>query len=90
VHHLTRSLAVEWAQYGVRVNAVAPTYIATPLLEKVSVKHPGLLQQWLDDTPMQRLGTPEEIAAVVLFLASAASSLLTGSIINADAGFTSL
>jgi len=90
VHHLTRSLAVEWAQYGVRVNAVAPTYIATPLLEQVISEQPGMVQQWLDDTPMQRFGKPEEIAAAVLFLASAAASLLTGSIINADAGFTSL
>jgi len=89
VHHLTRSLAVEWAQYGVRVNAVAPTYIATPLIDQLRGQS-GLVQQWLDDTPMQRLGTPEEIAAVVLFLASAAASLVTGSIINADAGFTSL
>jgi len=89
VHHLTRSLAVEWAQYGVRVNAVAPTYIATPLIEQLR-EQSGLVQQWLKDTPMQRLGTPEEIASVVLFLASAAASLITGSIINADAGFTSL
>jgi len=89
VHHLTRSLAVEWAQYGVRVNAVAPTYIATPLIEQLR-EQSGLVQQWLDDTPMQRLGTPEEIASVVLFLASDAASLVTGSIINADGGFTSL
>jgi len=89
VHHLTRSLAVEWAQHGVRVNAVAPTYIATPLIDQLRGQ-PGLVEQWLDDTPMRRLGTPEEIASVVLFLASDAASLVTGSIINADAGFTAL
>jgi len=89
VHHLTRSLAVEWAQYGVRVNAVAPTYIATPLIEQLRGQS-GLVRQWLDDTPMRRLGTPEEIASVVLFLASDAASLVTGSIINADGGFTSI
>jgi len=89
VHHLTRSLAVEWAQYGVRVNAVAPTYIATPLLDKLR-DQPDLIAQWLDDTPMRRLGTPAEIAATVLFLASEAASLITGSIINADGGYTAL
>jgi len=89
VHHLTRSLAVEWAQAGVRVNAVAPSYIETPLLGQLHEK-PALLAQWLDATPMRRLGKPEEIASVVLFLASAAASLLTGSVIDADAGYTAV
>jgi len=89
VHHLTRSLAVEWAQAGVRVNAVAPSYIETPLLGQLHEK-PALLQQWLDATPMRRLGKPEEIASVVLFLASDAASLLTGSIIDADGGYTAV
>jgi len=89
VHHLTRSLAVEWAQHGVRVNAVAPTYIATPLLDTLR-EQPELIQQWLGATPMRRMGTPEEIASVVLFLATNAASLITGSIINADAGYTAV
>jgi NAD(P)-dependent dehydrogenase (short-subunit alcohol dehydrogenase family) len=67
VHHLTRSMAAEWAEYGVRVNAVAPTYI---------------------ETPMGRMGTPEEVASAVLFLASGAASLMTGTIVNVDGGFT--
>jgi NAD(P)-dependent dehydrogenase (short-subunit alcohol dehydrogenase family) len=88
VHHLTRSLATEWAEYGVRVNAVAPTYIDTALLD--TVKGAAELKKiWISDTPMQRLGKPEEIASVVHFLASDASSLLTGSIVLADGGFTS-
>lgn len=87
VHHLTRSLAVEWAGRGVRVNAVAPTYIETPLLHGLE-RQPGLVSRWLDMTPGRRMGQPHEIASVVQFLASDASSLLTGSIITADAGYT--
>ena len=87
VHHLTRSLAVEWAPHGIRVNAVAPTYIATELTQFV-YDNPGLMQNWVGGTPMNRMGTPDEIAAVVLFLASPASSLLTGAIVAADGGYT--
>lgn len=87
VHHLTRSLAAEWATRGVRVNSVAPTYIDTPLLEFAREDKP-MFEQWLDMTPMHRVGLPEEIASVVLFLTSDASSLLTGSIVSADAGYT--
>lgn len=87
VHHLTKSLAVEWAMRGVRVNAVAPTYIDTPLLNGLE-SQPGLVSRWLEMTPAGRLGKPHEIASVVQFLASDASSLLTGAIINVDAGYT--
>ena len=87
VHHLTKSLAAEWAQRGVRVNAVAPTYIATPLT-LFGKEKPAMFQTWLDMTPMGRLGEPEEIASTVLFLASDAASLLTGSIVVADGGYT--
>lgn len=89
VHHLTRSLAVEWAKRGVRVNAVAPTYIETPLLHGLE-SQPGLIERWLDLTPMGRMGKPFEIASVVQFLASDASSLMTGAILRADAGYTCL
>ena len=88
VHHLTRSLAVEWAERGVRVNAVAPTYVNTPLLNFARDDNPALYEDWMSRTPLKRAGEPEEIAAVVLFLASDASSLLTGSIITADGGYT--
>ena len=87
VHHLTRSLATEWAQSNVRVNAVAPTYIDTPLVHSVSGVE-KLMPHWLRDTPMGRLGRTDEIASVVAFLASDASSLMTGSIVLADGGFT--
>lgn len=88
VHHLTRSLAVEWAERGVRVNAVAPSYVNTPLLNFARNDNPELYADWMSRTPIKRAGEPEEIASVVLFLASDASSLLTGSIINADGGYT--
>ena len=86
VHHLTRSLAGEWASRGVRVNSVAPGYIDTTM-SGAGLRTPALSDIWLDNTPMRRGGTAEEIASVVLFLASDASSLLTGSIVVADAGY---
>ncbi len=87
VHHLTKSLAAEWGPRGVRVNAVAPTYIETPLTV-FGMQDKAMAQTWLDMTPMGRVGQPEEIASCVLFLASDASSLLTGSIVVADGGYT--
>jgi NAD(P)-dependent dehydrogenase (short-subunit alcohol dehydrogenase family) len=87
VHHLTKSLAAEWGARGVRVNAVAPTYIATPLNEFVK-SNPAMYDAWIGGTPMARLGKVEEIASVVLFLASDAASLMTGSIVLADGGYT--
>ncbi len=87
VHHLTKSLAAEWAERGVRVNSVAPTYIETSLT-KFGMEDERMYPVWLENTPMRRVGQPEEIASVVLFLASDASSLLTGSIVLADGGYT--
>lgn len=87
VHQMTSSLAAEWADRGVRVNAVAPTYIET---EMTSYRNnfEGMIEVWLRDTPMHRMGQPDEIASVVHFLASDASSLVTGTTVVADAGFT--
>ena len=87
VHHLTRCLAAEWGGRGVRVNAVAPTYIETKLIAHVH-DDPELAQHWIGGTPMNRMGRADEVASVVQFLASDASSLMTGSIVLADGGYT--
>jgi NAD(P)-dependent dehydrogenase (short-subunit alcohol dehydrogenase family) len=87
VHQLTKSLAAEWAPRGVRVNAVAPTYIDTPMTA-YAAQDKTMFAAWMDGTPMGRMGETSEVASVVLFPASDASSLLTGSIVVADAGYT--
>jgi NAD(P)-dependent dehydrogenase (short-subunit alcohol dehydrogenase family) len=87
VHHLTKSLAAEWANRGVRVNAVAPTYIDTPL-NRFGIENPEMYKHWIGGTPMGRMGRIDEIGSVALFLASDAASLLTGSIVLADGGYS--
>ncbi|CAI9121594.1 SDR family NAD(P)-dependent oxidoreductase [Brytella acorum] len=87
VHQYIRSLAAEWAPSGIRVNAVAPTYIETTLT-RFGMEKPALYDRWIDGTPMGRVGQPDEVASVVQFLASDAASLMTGAIVNVDAGFT--
>ena len=85
VHHLTRSLAAEWGPYGVRVNALAPGYIKTDMSP---VDEPRYRRHWIEDAPLQRYGTVEELAPAILFLASDASSFVTGSVLVADGGYT--
>lgn len=86
---LTKSLAVEWASRGVRVNSISPGYIETALTAR-SRAMPERLQEWLFRTPMGRIGKPEDIAAAVLYLASDASSFVTGSDLSIDGGYTAV
>jgi NAD(P)-dependent dehydrogenase (short-subunit alcohol dehydrogenase family) len=89
VHMLTKALAVEWVEKGVRVNAVAPGYVGTEMTLKMR-ERPELFDVWMDMTPMKRCGEPSEIASAILFLASPASSYVTGSILSVDGGYTAL
>jgi NAD(P)-dependent dehydrogenase (short-subunit alcohol dehydrogenase family) len=85
---LTKSLALEWARYDIRVNAVAPHYLETPLTEGLRASdkvYAGLVKQ----IPMRRFGKPSEIVGAVLYLSSQASSYTTGTVIVADGGYLS-
>ena len=91
VHQLTRALALEHAEDGIRVNAVAPGEVNTPMIKAGRDKPPtgDELQELANATiPIKRLAEPEEIAEVVLFLASEKSSYMTGAIVPVDAGYT--
>jgi NAD(P)-dependent dehydrogenase (short-subunit alcohol dehydrogenase family) len=87
VHHMTRSLAAEWAERGVRVNCVAPTYVDTAM-SRGGFTEADRFPIWMDMTPMKRVARPDEIASVILFLASDASSAMTGSVVVVDCGYT--
>jgi tropinone reductase I len=84
---LTRNLAAEWASVGIRVNAVAPWYIHTPLAEPV-LAVPQYRAAVLERTPLGRIGEPEEVASVVAFLCMPAASYVTGQCLAIDGGFT--
>lgn len=87
VELLTRSLAIDWAPRGVRVNTVAPAYVKTDLTAGLAA-HPVLGERIVQRTPMHRFGQPDEIAGAVVFLASDASLYVTGQTIGVDGGWT--
>ena len=85
---LTKVLAIEWAQYGITVNCIAPTFVETPLTRPMFETIPGFREQVLRNIPLGRLGRPEEVAAAVVFLASDAAALITGVTLPVDGGWT--
>jgi NAD(P)-dependent dehydrogenase (short-subunit alcohol dehydrogenase family) len=84
---MTRSLACEWARDGIRVNAVAPGYVATELVETLKRNGQMNLQAIERRTPMGRLAQPAEIARAISFLASDAASYITGTVLSVDGGW---
>jgi tropinone reductase I len=86
VNQLTKYLSVDWGKDNIRVNAVAPWYIDTPLTEKY-VKSEEFLKRIHSRTPFGRIGKPEEVASVIAFLAMPASSYVTGEVVAVDGGF---
>lgn len=84
--HVTRSLALEWGPRGVRVNAIAPGFVLTDLTRKLWSQQK--MQDWgMANTPLRRLGEPDDMVGTALFLASAASSFMTGQVLYVDGGF---
>ncbi len=88
VVQMTRTLAVEWAPSGVRVNAIAPGHIGTALVRRQWEVEPHLKEFFLTRTPIGRLGTPADVAGPVVFLAGDAAAMITGQIIAVDGGYT--
>jgi Tropinone reductase 1 len=86
LHQMTRNLAVEWAEDGIRVNAVAPWYIRTRRTSE-PLSDPDYYEEVIGRTPMRRIGEPEEVASAVAFLCLPAASYVTGECIAVDGGF---
>jgi len=90
VAHLAKSLAVEWAASGIRVNAVAPGYVLTDLTRQIIEREPSLEAEWVSLIPQGRMATPEDVAGLVVFLASDVSSYMTAQQVTIDGGYTAV
>lgn len=90
VHQLAASLGVEWATEGLRVNTIAPGYVATDLTKVVIENEPELAQEWVSRIPMGRMATPEDLHGLAVYLASDASGYLTAQSIVIDGGYTAI
>ncbi|MGV8874525.1 MAG: SDR family oxidoreductase [Rhodococcus sp. (in: high G+C Gram-positive bacteria)] len=90
VAHLGRSLAVEWATAGIRVNSISPGYVLTDLTQAIIDKDPSISDDWIARIPQGRMAKPEDLAGLVTFLASDASAYLTAQEITIDGGYTAI
>ncbi|KAK9320217.1 hypothetical protein V1517DRAFT_329996 [Lipomyces orientalis] len=87
VIHMMKTFAAEWAKYKIRCNSISPGYMRTELVASFD---PNMVQHWIKSTPMGRMGLPDELQGVALWLASKASSFTTGADISVDGGYTTL
>lgn len=85
---LTRSVALETARHGVRVNAVCPSYIETPMVTSITEENPRMAERVTQASPMRRLGTPEEVASAIVYLCSDGASFINGTTLAIDGGLT--
>ncbi|MEA2510617.1 MAG: hypothetical protein QOJ59_104, partial [Thermomicrobiales bacterium] len=90
VVNLTRVLAIEWAEFGIRANAVCPTFVETPLTRPMFEKSEAFREDVLNRILLHRLATPEEIAAAVVFLASPGAAMVNGHPLPVDGGWTAI
>ncbi|WP_199671540.1 SDR family NAD(P)-dependent oxidoreductase [Salinisphaera sp. Q1T1-3] len=90
VNMLTKSLAAEWGDRGVRVNAIAPGYMKTEITRAFFEQGGPMIDRWLSMTPMGRAGEPRELGGLALYLASDASSFVTGAVFSVDGGYTAI
>ena len=85
---LTKAAALEYALAGIRINAICPGTVNTPMVAKAMADHPASMQAVIDDIPLGRMGTPEEIASAVLWLCSPGAGFMIGQIVTPDGGYT--
>jgi sorbose reductase len=90
VTHLGKSLAVEWARAGIRVNSISPGYVLSEMTRQFTEREPELGRDWISRIPQGRMAEPQDLHGLALFLASDASAYLTGQEIIIDGGYTAV